>query len=79
MAFNGDGPHTKRQRTETDSANNRVRVAVDRSEAVTGGMRPLRGLPPSGPPANAPPSRPRFGGGRHIHCFGLGAITSPTK
>lgn len=24
MAFNGDGPHTKRQRTETDSANNRV-------------------------------------------------------
>jgi heterogeneous nuclear ribonucleoprotein L len=23
MAFNGDGPHTKRQRTETDSANNR--------------------------------------------------------
>ncbi|KAJ3666659.1 hypothetical protein Zmor_002094 [Zophobas morio] len=23
MAFNGDGPHTKRQRTETDSTNNR--------------------------------------------------------
>ncbi|KAH1004374.1 hypothetical protein HUJ04_004132, partial [Dendroctonus ponderosae] len=24
MAFNGDGPHAKRQRTDTDSANNRM-------------------------------------------------------
>lgn len=24
MAFNGDGPHNKRQRTDTDPANNRV-------------------------------------------------------
>ncbi|KAG5897413.1 hypothetical protein JTB14_032105 [Gonioctena quinquepunctata] len=29
MAFNGDGPHSKRQRTETDSTNNRTNTGFN--------------------------------------------------